>query len=136
MRMTHEQIAVLTAAGLLSACANVDVDRSAASFDETIYADDLAECQGGPASIMALNGLGGAMVGSAYGFVEGAWLGASAGDSAEGAVIGTIVGGVVGLGVGAYDSVSEQDEELARCMRKKGYVLDAAWLPTLSAATG
>ena len=136
MRMTHEQIAILTAAGLLSACANVDVDRSAASFDETIYADDFAECQGGPASIMALNGLGGAMVGSAYGFVEGAWLGAVAGDSAEGAVIGTIVGGVVGLGVGAYNSVSEQDEELARCMRGKGYVLDSAWLPTLSAVVG
>ncbi len=126
MRITRKQIAALTAVGLLSACASVDVDMSAESFDETIYADDLAECQGGPASIMVLNGLGGALVGSAYGFVEGAWLGASAGDSAEGVVIGTIVGNVVGLGVGAYNSVSEQDEELARCMREKGYVLDAA----------
>ena len=71
MRMTRKQIAVLALAGLLSACANVDVDRSAANFDETTYADDLAECQGGPTSIMVLNGLGGAMVGSAYGFVEG-----------------------------------------------------------------
>ncbi len=126
MRMTRKQIAILTAAGLLSACATVDVDKSAASFDETIYVDDLAKCQGGPASIMVLNGLGGAMVGSAYGFVEGVWLGAAAGDSAEGAVIGTIVGGVVGLGVGAYNSVSEQDEELAKCMRDKGYMIEAA----------
>ncbi len=136
MRMTGKQIAVLTAAGLLSACATVDVDESAESFDETIYADDLAECQGGPTSIVALNGLGGALVGSAFGFAEGAWLGASAGDSAEGAVIGTIVGSVVGLGGGAYDSVSEQDEELARCMRGKGYVLDSAWLPTQLAVVG
>ena len=136
MRMTGKQIAVLTAAGLLSACATVDVDESAESFDEAIYADDLAECQGGPASIMVLNGFGGALVGSAFGFVEGAWLGASAGGSAEGAVIGTIVGSVVGLAVGAYEPVSEQDEELARCLGGKGYLLDAAWLPTLSAATG
>ncbi len=35
------------------------------------------------------------------------------GDSGEGAVIGTIVGGVAGLGVGAFGSVSERDEELA-----------------------
>ncbi len=126
MRMTHNQIAVLTAAALLSACATVDVDKSAASFDEATYVDDLTECQGGPTSIMVLNGLGGAVVGSAYGFVQGVWLGAAAGDSAEGAVIGTIVGGVVGLGVGAYNSVSEQDEELARCMRDKGYMIEAA----------
>jgi len=96
--------------------------RSAASFDETTYEDDLAECRGGPASIR----LSGAMIGSAYGFVNGVWLGAAAGGSAEGAVIGTIVGGVAGLGVGAYNSVNEQDEELTRCMREKGYVLDAA----------
>lgn len=79
----------------------MDVDRSAESFDEATYADDLADCRGGSTSIMVLNGLGGAMVGSAYGFVEGIWLGVVAGNSAEGAVIGTIVGGVVGLSVGA-----------------------------------
>ncbi len=32
-------------------------------------------------------------------------------------MIGTIVGGVAGLGVGAFGSVSERDEELAQCMR-------------------
>ena len=41
-------------------------------------------------------------------------------------MIGTIVGGVVGLGVGAFGSVSERDEELAQCMREKGYRLEAA----------
>ena len=44
----------------------------------------------------------------------------------DGGSIGTIVGGVVGLGVGAYNSVSEQDEELARCIRDKGYMIEAA----------
>ncbi len=126
MRMTRKQIAVLTAAGLLSACASVDVDRSVASFDEDAYEEDLAQCRDESGAMFALRGVGGALVGSAIGFVEGVGLGATAGDSAEGAVIGTIVGGVVGLGVGAYSSVSEQDEELARCMRDKGYVIEAA----------
>ena len=75
---------------------------------------------------MVLNGFGGTLVGSAYGFVEGVHLGVSAGDTGEGAVIGTIVGGIVGLGVGAYKSVSERDEELAKCLRDKGYVFEAA----------
>ena len=126
MRMTRNQIAILSAARLLTACASVDVDKSAASFDEDAYEEDLAQCQGESGAMFALRGGGGALVGSAIGFVEGVGLGATAGDSAEGAVIGTIVGGVVGLGVGAYNSVSEQDEELAKCMREKGYMLDAA----------
>ncbi len=126
MRMMRHLIAATVGAVLLTACANVDVDRSAASFDEATYTDDLAECRGGSASIFVVNGFGGVLVGSAYGFVEGVWLGVAAGDSGEGAVIGTIVGGVVGLGVGAYKSVTEQDEELAKCLREKGYVIEAA----------
>ena len=34
MRMTRNQIAILSAAGLLTACASVDVDKSAETFDE------------------------------------------------------------------------------------------------------
>ena len=136
MRMTRKQIAVLTAAGLLSACAAVDVDRSATSFDEATYADDLAGCQGGSATTFMVNGLAGAVVGSALGAFEGAKFGITGGSSAEGALVGSVVGSVIGVGVGAYKSVSEQDEELAKCMRERGYMLDAAWRPTLSAATG
>ncbi len=136
MRMTRKQIAILTAAGLLSACATVDVDKSAETFDEATYADDLAECRGGSATTFMVNGLTGAVVGSALGAFEGAKFGINGGSSAEGALVGSVVGSVIGVGVGAYNSVSEQDEELARCMREKGYMLDAAWLPTLSAATG
>ncbi len=110
--------------------------KSAASFDEATYADDLADCQGGSATTFMVNGLAGAVVGSALGAFEGAKFGINGGSSAEGALVGSVVGSVIGVGVGAYNSVSEQDEELARCMREKGYILDAAWLPTLSAATG
>ncbi len=126
MRMTRKQIAVLTAAGLLTACATVDVDKSAASFDEDAYADDLAECRGGSATTFMVNGLAGAVVGSALGAFEGAKIGMTGGNSAEDALVGSVVGSVIGVGVGAYNSVSEQDEELAKCMRGKGYVLEAA----------
>ena len=126
MRMTRKQIGVLAAAGLLSACATVDVDKSAETFDETTYADDLADCQGGSATTFLVNGLTGAVVGSALGAFEGAKIGITGGSSAEGAMVGSVVGSVIGMGVGAYNSVSEQDEELARCMREKGYVIEAA----------
>ena len=113
-------------AALLSACASPDIDRSAASFDETAYHDDLAECRGGSATTFMVNGVAGAIVGSALGAFEGAKTGAVSGGSAEGALIGSVVGSVIGVGVGTYKSVSEQDEELARCLRDKGYALNAA----------
>ena len=109
---------------LLAACANLDVDRSAASFDEDAYANDLSECRGGPALVFVVKGLESALIGSAYGFVQGVYYGALSGDSAEGAVIGTIVGGAVGLGVGGYDAASEHDRELVQCLRGKGYGTD------------
>ena len=126
MRMTRNQIAILAAGGLLSACATVDVDKSAASFDETTYADDLADCQGGSATAFMVNGLTGAVVGSALGAFEGAKIGITGGSSAEGALVGSVVGSMIGVGVGAYNSVTEQDEELAKCIRDKGYVIEAA----------
>ena len=109
---------------LLAACANLDVDRSAASFDEDAYANDLSECRGGPALVFVVKGLESALIGSAYAFVQGVYYGALSGDSAEGAVIGTIVGGAVGLGVGGYDAASEHDRELVQCLRGKGYGTD------------
>jgi len=126
MRMTRRQIGILTATTLLSACATVDVDKSVASFDENAYEEDLAQCRGGSATTFMVNGLAGAVVGSALGAFEGAKIGINGGSSAEGALVGSVVGSVIGVGIGAYNSVSEQDEELAKCMREKGYVLDAA----------
>ena len=111
---------------LLSACASPDIDRSAANFDETAYHDDLAECRGGSTTTFMVNGVAGALVGSALGAFEGAKSGAVSGGSAEGALIGSVVGSVIGVGVGTYKSVSKQDEEVERCLRDKGYVLDAA----------
>lgn len=109
---------------LLVACANVDVDRSATSFDEDTYANDLSECRGGPAMVFVVERLESALIGSAYGLVQGALYGVLKGNSADGALIGTILGGAVGLGVGGYDAAAEHDRELVQCLRDKGYATD------------
>ena len=127
VRRSNRNAAVCIAiAALLSACASPDIDRSTASFDETAYHDDLAECRGGSATTFMVNGVAGALVGSAFGAFEGATSGAVSGGSAEGALIGSVVGSVIGVGIGAYKSVSEQDEEVVRCLRDKGYLLNSA----------
>ena len=113
--------AALAAAVVLSACANIDVDRSAANFDGTAYASDLSECRGGPAALFVLHRLEAAFIGSAYGLVYGAHVGAKAGDTKEGAVIGAIVGSVLGLSHGAHRSIHRHDKALARCLREMGY---------------
>ena len=125
IQMMRQLFATTVGAIFLTACATVDVDRSAASFDEATYANDLSECRGRPALVFAVKGMGSALVGSVYGFVHGVYLGALGGNSAEGAVIGTIVGGAVGLGVGGYDAASEHDRELVQCLRDKGYATEA-----------
>ena len=113
-------------AAFVSACASPDIDRAAANFDAASYSGDLAECRGSSAAMFMLSGFAGALAGSAIGALEGAQAGLVAGDSAEGAVIGSAVGGVIGLGVGTYDYLSKRDDELARCLRDKGYVVNAA----------
>ena len=105
----------------LGACANIDIDRSADSFDQEAYDDALSECRGGPAALFALSGMETAVIGSLYGLVNGANIGANAGNADKGAIIGTIVGGVLGFGAGAYNAIDEHDAALERCLREKGY---------------
>ena len=124
-RKIYKSAVSLAAAAILSACASPDIDRTAATFDERAYSEDLSECRGGTMVGFMFDGFVSALAGSAIGAAEGATCCYYGGDSAEGALIGAIVGGVLGLGVGAYEAVSEQDEELERCMRDKGYILEA-----------
>lgn len=119
--MTKRLPAAVLAAVLLSACANLAIDRSADDFDAAAYASDLSECRGGPAALFALHRLESAVIGSAYGLVHGLRIGARAGDAGEGAVIGAMVGGMVGLSYGAHDAIDRHDEALAQCLRDKGY---------------
>lgn len=117
------RIALAAFIGLaLGACAAPAVDRAAAGFDETRYAEDLEACRGGSAATYTLYGLGGAMIGSALGAVEGASTAVIWGDAGEGAMVGA----ALGLGTGAYVAYEEQDEELRDCLGGKGYALDPA----------
>ena len=106
---------------MLSACASIDVDTSAANFDEEKYAEDLGNCRGGTAAQATLHGLGGVLAGSLLGASEGFTQWGFSGGSAEGAVIGAIVGGTVGLFVGAYKPIETQGEKVRSCLRGKGY---------------
>jgi hypothetical protein len=110
---------------MLSACANVSVDTSAANFNEDKYAEDLDTCRGGTAAETTLHGLGGVLAGSLLGASEGfTHMGFSSG-SAEGAVIGAIVGGTVGLFVGAYKPIETQGDKVRSCLRGKGYTVSS-----------
>jgi len=114
-------ILIFAAMSLVSGCSTPEVNRNASGFDLRTFESDLNNCRGGGAVEAAVTGLKGAVVGSALGAAEGASSGALSGGSAEGAIVGTILGAIVGLGVGAYDSVSEQETNLANCLRDKGY---------------
>jgi hypothetical protein len=106
---------------MLSACASVTVDSSAANFNEEKYAEDLDTCRGGTAAEATLHGLGGVLAGSLLGASEGFTHMGFSGGSAEGAVIGAIVGGTAGLFVGAYKPIETQGEKVRSCLRGKGY---------------
>ncbi|MFP6732085.1 MAG: glycine zipper domain-containing protein [Alphaproteobacteria bacterium] len=99
------------------------MDSRAPTFDKTKYTVDLDNCRGGTVLDVALNGLGVAVIGSAYGAYHGAYIGALSGNSPEGAAIGAVVGGVIGVVVGAYEPIEEQEQSVARCLSEKGYVL-------------
>ncbi len=122
--MFHRRIMVITVASVaLAACASPTVDTAGPTFDEQQYTVDLNDCRGGTVIEVALSGLGGAVVGSAIGAFEGAIHGAWSGNSPEGAAIGAVVGGVFGVVVGAQEPIQEQEADLRRCLREKGYVL-------------
>ena len=108
---------------MLTACASPVVDTKSPNFDEMRYSMDLNTCRGGNVLTAALYGFGGAFVGSAVGAAEGATTGAIRNDSAEGAIIGAIVGSILGLGVGAYEVLENQDDEIENCLIQKGYTL-------------
>jgi hypothetical protein len=115
------KLLIIAAFLMLSACASVTVDTSAANFNEDKYAEDLDNCRGGTAAETTLHGLGGVLAGSLLGASEGFTHMGFSGGSAEGAVIGAIVGGTVGLFVGGYKPFEKQGEKVRSCLRGKGY---------------
>ena len=125
--MTRPAIILTLAIALLAACAAPGVNRSAANFNESKFTVDLNLCRGGNIAEASLRTIGKGAVGSLAGAGIVALHGAAAG-SGEALVAGAIVGAVVGLGIGANDAVEEHNQEIADCLRQKGYEVVASAL--------
>ena len=125
MRNVSIAMFMLTAA-FLTACAAPSVDRSALNFNETRFTVDLNFCRGGNIAEASLKTIGKGALGSLAGAGIVALHGAAAAGSGEAIVVGAVVGAVVGLGVGAKDAVEEHQQEIADCLREKGYQVVAA----------
>ena len=120
MRNTPIVITFLFTA-FLSACAAPHVDRSTLNFDESKFSVDLNFCRGGNIAEASLKTIGKGALGSLAGAGVVALHGAAAAGSGEAIVAGAIVGAVIGLGVGANDAIEEHNQEIAACLREKGY---------------
>ena len=119
-------VKIAFAAALLVACAAPDVDRSAVNFDESNYSADLNYCRGGNIAEASLKTIGKGAVGSLAGAGIVALHGAAAAGSGEAIVVGAVVGAAIGLGVGANDAIKEHNQDIADCLREKGYEVVAA----------
>ena len=124
--MKSRQVAtVIMAVAFLTACAAPSVDRSAVDFDATTFAADLNLCRGGNIAEASLKTIGKGALGSLAGAGVMVLRGAAAANSGEAIVVGAAVGAVIGLGIGANDAIKEHEQEIADCLRQKGYVVVA-----------
>ena len=112
---------ILATAFALAACAAPQVNRSAANFDESQFTVDLNVCRGGNIAEASLKTIGKGALGSLAGAGVMVLHGAAAGNSGEAIVVGAAVGAVIGLGIGANDAIEEHEQEIADCLREKGY---------------
>jgi outer membrane lipoprotein SlyB len=117
---------VLLAALTFAACTAPDVNRSAVNFNESRFSADLDHCRGGNIAEASLKTLGKGAVGSLVGAGIVALHGAAAAGSGEAIVVGAAVGAVIGLGFGAHQAIEDHEQEIADCLREKGYEVVAA----------
>ena len=107
---------------MLSGCASVEIDRSAADFDDTKYGEDLNTCRGGHILAATLETAKYGTVGGAVGAVHGLSYWAYS-DSMAGVVVGAVAGSVLGTGAGVFQGVKDRETEITRCLRDKGYTI-------------
>ncbi len=107
---------------IVSGCASVAIDRSAADFDDTKYTADLNTCRGGHILASTFETVKYSAVGGAFGAAHGLghiWYV----DSMAALVIGAVTGGVLGAGAGVYQGVKDRETEIESCLRRKGYTI-------------
>ena len=106
----------------LLGCASVEIDRSAADFDDTKYTTDLNTCRGGHVLAATLEtvkyGTVGGAIGAAHGLSYTVYT-----DSMAGVVVGAVAGSVLGAGAGVFQGVKDREAEIASCLRGKGYTI-------------
>jgi outer membrane lipoprotein SlyB len=113
-------------ATMLTACAAPNVDQSTPNFNENKFTVDLNFCRGGNIAEATFKTIGKGALGSLAGAGIVALHGAAVANSGEAIVVGAVVGAVVGLGVGANDAIEEHNQDIADCLREKGYEVVAA----------
>lgn len=107
---------------IVSGCASVEIDRSAAGFDDTKYTEDLNTCRGGHILASTFETVIYSAVGGALGAAHGlsyTWYV----DSIAGVVVGAVAGSVLGAGAGVYQGVKDRETEIGSCLRGKGYTI-------------
>jgi hypothetical protein len=108
---------------LLSGCASVEINQSAANFDENKYAVDLNTCRGGHLLAATFETVKYSTAGGAVGAIHG--LGAAVhADSIEAMIIGAAAGGFLGAGVGIYNGFTERQSEISSCLMEKGFTIN------------
>lgn len=105
---------------IVPGCASVEIDRSTAGFDDTIYKEDLNACRGGHILASTFETVKYSAVGGALGAAHGlsyTWYI----NSIAGVVVGAVAGSVLGAGAGIYQGVKDRETEIESCLRGKGY---------------
>jgi hypothetical protein len=124
MNILHISKTIMLVA-LLASCAAPSVDRTARDFNESKFTVDLNFCRGGNVTEATLKTIGLGALGSLVGAGVVATYGAAAAGSVEAVAVGAAVGAVIGLGYGANQAVEKHQQEIADCLREKGYVVVA-----------
>ena len=124
MNILHISKTIMLVA-LLASCAAPSVDRTARDFNESKFTVDLNVCRGGNVTEATLKTIGLGALGSLVGAGVVATYGAAAAGSVEAVAVGAAVGAVIGLGYGANQAVEKHQQEIADCLREKGYVVVA-----------
>ena len=124
-KMSIRYTVLVVVAVFLTNCASIEVDKTAADFNEDTYSDDLMSCRGGHFLVSMFETIKITAVTSLVGAMEG--LEVAGYSSQSGSLIGLATGGAVGsvfgLGTGAVQGFEDRENQITSCMRARGYTV-------------
>ncbi len=116
IRRAYKESLIFSLVAVLGACAAQNVVRSAPGFDQTVYNSDLNTCQGSAAADGTADTIYKGLLGAAMGAVLFGRTG-----NIYGLVGGAALGAVTAAGIAAVETVRAYNDEVAQCLRAKGY---------------